>query len=86
MFVATIVTKCVLTKCAIRIAASCKPALHECTFKVLHLSVQAAPWVYQMNGGKFFPVYSATLHGEATGTVITTQAVVMYKNLEAPVY
>lgn len=36
--------------------------------------------------GIFPGVQCATLKGEATGAVMTTRAVVMYKNLEAPVY
>lgn len=42
--------------------------------------------LYQVNGWEFFLVCSAAVQGEATGAVMTTQAVVMYKNLEAPVY
>lgn len=63
-FFAAIITNSISMKCAMRITTSCKPALCEwCA--VLHLSVQAAPWVVSNEWWEIFPRVQCCFAGKS---------------------
>lgn len=77
---------CTLMKCAIRIIASCKPALCECAFSVLHLSIQAAPSVVSNEWWEIFPCVQCCFAGGSHGGSDDDVSCSYVKSLETPVY
>lgn len=77
---------CTLMKCAIKIIASCKPALCECAFRVLHLSIQAAPSVVSNEWWEIFPDVQCCFAGGSHGGSDDDVSCSYVKSLETPVY